>query len=59
MTEAVLADLLRVDAAWAPRLTLVAEVDGVLAGAVTTSYGILAEDPGTVPGFTSDWVVTS
>ena len=52
VTEAVLADLLRVDAAWAPRLTLVAEVDGVLAGAVTTSYGILAEDPGTVPGFT-------
>jgi len=54
VTEAVLADRLRVDAAWAPRLTVVAEVDGVLAGAVTTSYGILAADAGAAPGSTPE-----
>ena len=53
VTEAVLADQLRVDPAWAPRLTLVAEVDGVLAGAVTTSYGILATEA-EVTGVTSE-----
>jgi len=42
--EAVLADQLRHDPGWAPRMTLVAEVDGVLAGAITTSYGVLAVD---------------
>ena len=44
VTEALLVDQLRVDAGWAPRMTLVAEVDGVLAGGITTSYGILATD---------------
>lgn len=48
--EAVLADQLRDDPGWAPRLTLVAEVDGVLAGGVTTSYGVLAIDAAAATG---------
>ena len=48
--EAVLADQLRDDPGWAPRLTLVAEVDGVLAGGVTTSYGVLAIDAAAITG---------
>jgi len=50
VTEAVLADRLRDDPAWSARLTLVAEVDGALAGAVTTSYGILTADADGTPG---------
>jgi len=54
VTEAMLADQLRVDTAWASRLTLVAEVDGVLAGAVSTSYGILSTDAAVVTGAISE-----
>ena len=54
VTEAMLADQLRVDTAWASRLTLVAEVDGVLAGAVSTSHGILSADAAAVTGVISE-----
>ena len=41
VVEATLADALRADPAFEPRLTLVAEADGVVVGQVTASWGAL------------------
>jgi putative acetyltransferase len=46
LVEALLNDDLRKDPDWIPWLTLVAELDGVIVGQVTCSYGMLTDPLG-------------
>lgn len=49
VVEAVLNDALHSDPGWSPELTLVAELDRLIVGQVTSSYGVLENPDPEVP----------